>query len=240
MLRLLSLVFILGCFSFQSLANSKLIPLVNGGEKVHSDDPIAKSTVMLETDAQYCSATIISDNMLLTAAHCISENEPWVLIHFSGLEGALSRSASRSLRHENYQDLQDTTRNDIALVFFDGGLPEGFLPVTILPADKALDIDDELQLAGYGAGGPQGTLAKVKLKVNAFLDANRLIKFAQTAQKGICHGDSGGPAFKIVNNRLYLAGVASYANELDCNGYSVYTRATNFIEWILQKQKTQN
>ncbi|HEY8271140.1 MAG TPA: trypsin-like serine protease [Pseudobdellovibrionaceae bacterium] len=241
MLRLLyrlfySVAFILG-FSFHSLASSPLLPFVNGGDKVLADDPIAKSTVMLETDKQYCSATIISDNMLLTAAHCIGENEPWVLIHFSGLESALTRSASRSLRHEGYQDLQDTTRNDIALVFFEGGLPEGFLPMMILPADKDLAVGDELQIAGYGAGGPLGSLAKVSLKVSDFLDTRRLIKFAQTTHRGICHGDSGGPAFKVLNNQLYLAGVASYANEIDCSDYSVYTRATNYIDWILQKQK---
>lgn len=238
MLRLLYSTAVMLCFSFQSLASNNLIPFINGGDKILAGDPIAKSTVMLETDGQYCSATIISNNTLLTAAHCVNENEPWVLIHFSGLEGTLSRTASRSLRHEGYQDLQGTTRNDVALIFFEGGLPDGFLPATILPVDKALEIGDDMQVAGYGAGGPLGVLAKLNLKVSDFLDGKKLIKFAQTATRGICHGDSGGPAFKVINNQLYLAGVASYADEMDCSGYSVYTQATNYIEWILQKQNS--
>lgn len=231
-----SMVFIFG-FSVPLLASDGWMPLINGGEKVLAEDRIAKSTVMLETESQYCSATIISENMLLTAAHCLVENELGLLIHFSGLEGTQSRTASRFLRHEAYQDLQDTTRNDVGLVFFEGGLPNGFLPAMILPADKDLAVGDELQIAGYGEGGPLGVLAKVNLKLSEFLDAKSLIKFVQTTNRGICHGDSGGPAFKIIDNQLYLAGVASYTQEIDCSGYSVYTRATNYIDWILQKQK---
>lgn len=237
MLKLFCIIMLSLHFSIQSLAGSAWIPFINGGKKVAASDPVAKSTVMLETDRQYCSATIIRENMLLTAAHCLSENEPWILIHFSGLEGAESRKTSRFLRHEDYQDLQETTRNDLALVFFDGGLPEGMLPVSILPLDKDLEIGDELEVAGYGRGSPQGVLAKISLKVGDFINSKTLIKFFQTAQSGICHGDSGGPAFKIVNGSLYLAGVASYANEIDCSAYSVYTKATNYINWIEKNKK---
>lgn len=236
MLKLIcSSIIVLG-FSIHSLANSGFLPLINGGEAVQASDPVAKSTVMLETDSQYCSATIISESSLLTAAHCIGANEAWVSIHFTGLEGSQSRQASRFFRHEGYQDKNDTTQNDIAIIFFTGGLPNGFTPVSILPVDKELVIGDELQVAGYGAGGPLGTLAKVKLNVSEFLDTKSLIKFNQTTKHGICHGDSGGPAFKLINNQLFLAGVASYANEIDCSGYSVYTRVHNYIDWIKQQQ----
>lgn len=211
-------------------------PLVNGGEKVSGTDPIAKSTVMLETDMQYCSATIIGEGLLLTAAHCTSNTDTWVLIHFDGLEGKNSRDADRFVRHENYKDMFGAdSLNDIALVFFSGGLPNGFVPVSILPADISLNRGDEIQLAGYGDGGPIGTLAKVKLTLSDFLNNNTLIKFNQTKSHGICHGDSGGPAFKEFAGRLYLAGVAAYANEMDCSGHSVYTRATPYLDWIRQK-----
>jgi secreted trypsin-like serine protease len=223
-------------FPVQSIASNHFEPFINGGEKVLADDPIAKSTVMLETESQYCSATVIGNGLLLTAAHCLNEGATWILIHFSGLEGGMSRTASRSLRHEDYQDLLGTTRNDVALVFFEGGLPEGFVPVSILPSDQKLKIGEDLQLAGYGGGGPLGVLAKVKLQVAEFINNTNLVKFEQTVQRGICHGDSGGPAFKAMDGHLYLAGVASYANEIDCSGYSVYTSASPYISWIQKKQ----
>ncbi|MGZ3791614.1 MAG: S1 family peptidase [Bdellovibrio sp.] len=237
MFRLIYLTVLLIGLTSASLASAEWTPLINGGEKVKADDPVAMSTVMIETENQYCSATIISNKTLLTAAHCIGQNEPWVLIHFAGLEGSETRKASRSLRHEDYQDLQSTTRNDVALVFFNGGLPQNFHAATILDSNKELQIGEELLVAGYGQGGPLGTLAKLRLQIIDFLDQKRLIKLDQTTERGICHGDSGGPAFKLINNQLYVVGVASYTYEMDCSGYSVYTRASNFIQWILGKEK---
>lgn len=237
MLKLSLILLISFGFSMSSQAEGRFEPLINGGEKVLSDDPIFQSTVMLETDAQYCSASIVAPGLLLTAAHCLSGDSSWILIHFAGLEGKLSRNATRSFRHENYQDLNDTTRNDVALVFFDGALPEGYRPVPILPLEKAVQLGEELQLAGYGGGSPLGSLAKIKLTATGFLNNNNLVTFNQTPQHGICHGDSGGPAFKMIDGQLYLAGVASYAHEIDCSGYSAYTTASPFIEWIQKKLK---
>ncbi|MGZ3773271.1 MAG: S1 family peptidase [Pseudobdellovibrionaceae bacterium] len=237
MFRVISLTVLLISVTSASLAAAEWTPFINGGEKVQAGDPVAKSTVMIETENQYCSATIISNKTLLTAAHCVGQNEPWVLIHFAGLDGIETRKASHSLRHEAYQDLQDTTRNDMALVFFDGGLPQNFTAASILDPAKELQIGEELQVAGYGQGGPLGTLAKLNLKVVDFLDQKRLIKLDQTTERGICHGDSGGPAFKLINNQMYVVGVASYTNEMDCSGYSVYTRASNYIQWIQGKEK---
>lgn len=222
--------------SLSTFAETRWTPFVNGGETVGSADPIAKATVMLETDAEYCSATIIGSGLLLTAAHCIGDRDTWVIIHFSGLEGSQTRKADRFLRHEGYQDLMgDDSRNDIALVFFSGGLPEGYQSSEILPRDEVLSVGNELQLAGYGGGGPLGVLAKVNLTITDFLNNNSLIKFNQTSARGICHGDSGGPAYKVIQNKLYVAGVAAYAHEMDCSGYSVYTKANNYIDWV-QKQ----
>ena len=211
-------------------------PLINGGEIVAENDPVALSTVMLETERQYCSGTIISDHNILTAAHCIGEGDNWILIHFKGLESSISRKATRFFRHENYQDMQETTRNDVALIFFDGGLPDKMRPVELLSKVDPLVLGEDLIIGGYGAGSPQGTLAKIMLKVSDFLDNRNLIKFNQTSTKGICHGDSGGPAYKMINGKLYLAGLASYANEIDCSSFSVYTIAMQFFDWIKSKQ----
>ncbi len=234
-MKLIYNLILTGSLFFAFVSNAKIItPFVNGGETVHPMDPIAKSTVMLETDSQYCSASIIDENILLTAAHCFADRETWVKIHFSGLEGKVSITSTHFIRHEKYQDLNETTRNDVALVFFEGGLPPGHQPVSLL--NDELNIGDELQMAGYGEGSPQGELSKIKLKVTEILDSVNLIKLNQTKKYGICHGDSGGPAFKLIGGQLFLVGVASYTEEANCTGYSVYTNATHFLNWINQKK----
>jgi secreted trypsin-like serine protease len=237
-LKLVYLMLWLAGFSLQASAAPNWRSFVNGGEAVSPGETIAKSTVMLETDMEYCSATIIADNLLLTAAHCTSDTDTWVLIHFAGLEGSYSRKADRFIRHEHYRDMLGAdSLNDVALVFFSGGLPEGFAPAAILPAEETLKVGDELQLAGYGNGGPLGSLAKVSLKLSGFFNNNSLLRFDQSKSHGICHGDSGGPAYKTLHGQLYLAGIAAYAYEVDCSGYSVYTRANYYLDWI--RQQTQ-
>ncbi|QDK46904.1 hypothetical protein DOM22_17955 [Bdellovibrio sp. ZAP7] len=50
-----------------------------------------------------------------------------------------------------------------------------------------------------------------------------------------CHGDSGGPAFIVKNNKLYLWGVANRSanNRLtDCSTNSVYASVPFFREWL--------
>jgi secreted trypsin-like serine protease len=221
---------------------SNWAPWVNGGDRVSENNPIARSTVMLETDAQYCSATIIASDTLLTAAHCLAEKDDWVMIHFRGLDSEPNRQASGFVRHENYKDLYGSDSfNDVALVFFKGGLPEGFQATSVLPEKLVLKKDDGLSLAGYGGGSPLGSLSKVDLTITDFLNQGSLIKFEQTKDHGICHGDSGGPAYLEIEGHLYVAGIAAYAYEVDCSGYSVYTKTTPYLDWIkLHQEKSNN
>jgi secreted trypsin-like serine protease len=40
-----------------------------------------------------------------------------------------------------------------------------------------------------------------------------------------------------MNGKIFLAGLAAYANEMDCSGFSVYTKATPYKDWIQKQQK---
>lgn len=58
-----------------------------------------------------------------------------------------------------------------------------------------------------------------------------------TGRKDACHGDSGGPLMygktESSNVRNYQIGVVSYGFRCAEAGYpGVYTRVTNFIDWI--------
>lgn len=241
MVRAVSLVFVVFIVFVQGFraqaSKGPLLPLVNGGESVSAQDPIGHSTVMLETEMQYCSAVIIAEDTLVTAAHCLPEDSPWIRIHFSGLEGKVSKEAQFFVKHENYQDLHETTRNDVALVFFKGGLPDPFKPVPLASETEVLQIGDSLTLAGYGGGSPLGSLAKINLQISGFLNHKGLIQLNQTSQRGICHGDSGGPAFRIHPDQISLIGVASYTQEVNCSGYSVYTNVIEQRDWISKTRK---
>lgn len=229
--------------SFGALSSSvdhpPFLPLIRGGEEVLAQDPIARSTVMLETDMQYCSGVIVAPDRILTAAHCVpSSKKQWMTIHFKGLEGGVDREVESYEAHPQYQDLNETTRNDLALVFFKGGLPAGFESVSFLDENAELNLGESFELAGFGEGGPLGQLMKIQLQLTQFNSGARLLFFAQTKNHGICHGDSGGPVYKTRGGRLFLVGVASYTQEYNCSGFSAYTWVAPFQEWILGSHTT--
>ena len=48
-----------------------------------------------------------------------------------------------------------------------------------------------------------------------------------------CHGDSGGPAIRKINNKLYQIGIVSWGYDSNDNSYpGVYTRVMNYYKWI--------
>lgn len=47
-----------------------------------------------------------------------------------------------------------------------------------------------------------------------------------------CQGDSGGPLVMKNNNNYFLTGIVSWG--YDCNGIGVYTKVSNYVNWINQ------
>ncbi|KAM9309988.1 complement component 1, r subcomponent [Pholidichthys leucotaenia] len=51
--------------------------------------------------------------------------------------------------------------------------------------------------------------------------------------KDSCQGDSGGPFTLIENGRFYVAGIVSWGIDCGLKGaYGVYTKVTNYVDWI--------
>lgn len=219
--------------------NDGFHPLVNGGLPVTEDEPVALSTVMIKTDIQYCTATIIGPNVLLSAAHCIDDRPQGVEIYFQGLKNEnplYYRPATRYVLHDKYQDIKDSdARHDLALVFFEGDLPPNFKVAPLLGDEQQLGIGDTVTIAGYGRGSPLGRLAKIDLPITRFSKEKTLIWLGQSKAQGACHGDSGGPAYKIVKNNIYLAAVTSYGETVDCDRHAIYTSLKPYRDWLRQQ-----
>ncbi|MEY4616863.1 MAG: hypothetical protein RJB66_1823 [Pseudomonadota bacterium] len=230
--------FAIFAFTFCSIAFSRVKPLVNGGKPVEPTSPIAQSTVMYATGVQYCTATIISEKALLTAAHCLSDQPELITIYFKGFHNQsplFQRTTTHYVIHGHYKDIKDSDeRNDVAMIFFEGGLP----PQTqIAPLgterEEVLPPGTELIIAGYGKGSPLGSLSVLPLRVASYSPKMTLFWFQQTAAQGACHGDSGGPAFLFTGKRASVVGVTSYAGTVNCDRFSVYTNISAYRDWIV-------
>jgi hypothetical protein len=201
-----------------------------GGRLVKSSDPIAASTVGLRfLDGENeggCSGTIIADNLILTAAHCLKGSVPEISFGADMNNPVQTVSGDFMFIPSDYNDATEAqNRHDIGLIKFSGGLPSGFHPVSLVapsrsaavaegvPSKSALHVFTPIIVAGYGIdrlGAPPshfGELKRARLHVSIFRASRTERQALQTSFGGICPGDSGGPAFIEKKGTLYLWGV---------------------------------
>jgi secreted trypsin-like serine protease len=208
----------------------------------------------------FCSGTLIAEDVVLTAAHCLDEARGGpnfktmapenLAIQFTDDIGTAVVEdfyfATETLIHPDYD--RNELFNDIALVRLDRAV--NVTPVAALPAGLGFtqdDVNQELVLnfAGFGLDGyPYGSDG-VKLQADGVLgglgctvsgcwgldDPDTQISYDQSAPNGPCFGDSGGPAFLFRSGTAYVGGVTSWGDSY-CAEFGVSTRVDAFDGWI--------
>lgn len=245
-----------------STANSGII----GGSRVTDrQTQAARSVVLVELINRFgfalgfCSATLIAPNTVLTAAHCFDEKNIKGLAGFNvvftnNYEMYLrdtSRKGLRWARHPKYNSTK-TYDHDIAVAVFEGGLPDGYLPVNIDTNKGANYSRKNVYVYGYGrsqdyTGRPGEDLAahtgdlhrgvmQIESNYNRFPDRYWLNSAIPVF---ICQGDSGGPQFFHEQGVLKIIGVNSavYGRKLpngqnSCKGTAQATKVAPFADWI--------
>lgn len=228
-----------------------------GGVEVASSTLVNNIFVMIVSDnngtPQVCTGTFISSHHLLTAAHCVNNTVDDLSLVTGvkplGTEQALTLTPIRVDRHEKYNPSSKMDRNDIAIITVAEsiGLEPNEIPQ--LPSlELAAKIEEAQNLqflaVGYGKTGAtleyersEGILRSVKLRTD-FKNEN-IFLINQTNGRGVCYGDSGGPALKLYHGTHYVIGVASgidhseTSQEIDeCQGRALYMNITPHIKWI--------
>lgn len=220
-----------------------------GGEIVTAADPIAKSTVALEISVPegtaLCTGSIIADDLIVTAAHCVQAHGTGMRILF-GLKSnssAITRKASDARVPQEYQGENSTgiDQYDIGLVRFPGGLPAGYVAAQVLPESIALADNESVTLSGYGitdgsTHAGSGTLRKTDVKIKIANYGRTEVLLDQSKGHGACHGDSGGPAVVKANGNLYVWGVTNRGAPDDapddCLHEAVYTKINAHTAWL--------
>lgn len=219
--------------------------LIVGGHLATKKSEVGATTVsLLDSEAgTLCTASILSEDVAITAAHCVSGNPNNMELSFgprsAGREARQVEDiavASPWARHQN----ENFDNGDIALVKFTGGLPAGFKPASLMKGSHHLSDGEIVTLAGFGtsngAGAGAGRLRSVDVKIAKAKYSRTEVTVDQTKGHGACHGDSGGPAFIQDNNgNLLLWGVTSRGiddPQDHCAGEAVYTRIQPYVPWI--------
>lgn len=168
----------------------------------------SKNTVPGVVAIDGCTATIVSTNTLVTAAHCLGPQEICVR---SGAKSGLCSSTILKPREHNTSPNAQEIPYDVAVVIYPANSFEYYFNV----AKQEPQVGDELQFVGYSeANASRQELANGSKRwgtniVSAnTLDRRKTIQsISNNTQSGVAvsPGDSGGPAFK----QCELVGVAS-------------------------------
>ncbi|KYG69327.1 hypothetical protein AZI87_09040 [Bdellovibrio bacteriovorus] len=238
--------------------DNKNTSIVNGSAALPQDRVTASTVALIaKYDGKpysFCTGTLISEDLVLTASHCLEYTEKpsdvWI---FFGTDLPKELSDTRLLtvenfeRHSGYEMIFDDTGypvtgiNDVAVIRLQSKAPAGTLVVPVLAPETQLEEGQSLLLAGYGLIDDVKGVRSDGLNYTQVPLAKvwETILVTDQLRSGACSGDSGGPAYLESKDGLIVAGITRGPHDKapDCHTYGEYTYASKHKQFILEAAK---
>uniref|UniRef100_A0A2C9GV74 Peptidase S1 domain-containing protein n=1 Tax=Anopheles dirus TaxID=7168 RepID=A0A2C9GV74_9DIPT len=210
-----------------------------------------------------CGGSILTNNYILTAAHCVTNDLGQVAPGGIMILGATDRSVIQSTQqrmtfsgagirvHPQYS--LSGIRNDIATIRLDTpAVFNAYVKPIVLPAlsDTRQFGGVEGTATGFGRtvdnGSPSNVLMFVRNPVMTNAQCNlywstssvqaQNVCLDPTGGRSACHGDSGGPLTVQDAGSSLQVGIASFVSSQGCTSGapSVWVRVSYFRDWIRQ------
>lgn len=176
-----------GSESSASACNS--FKVLNGQECASDSTPVVRLTT---NGIPLCTGTIISNDEVLTAAHCVLGVQSWTAEHDRG-----TQSSTAAVINPFYSSSSAFSAFDTALIRFPNIATNFNVSPAHFSSSRRTAVGDVIKVVGYGDDGtptlpnnnPRGVELLVELISGGFLQTS-----FNTNNAGACFGDSGGAA----------------------------------------------
>ena len=165
-----------------------------------------QSAMIVSTRGAACSSSVLTQDLLLTAAHCVGPKSDYAVVVFESAGPRLIPITGIVL-HPRYSASAFAKRRptpDLALVKLATELPSSFSPVQLANDVIQPAPGERFLLAGFGMTDDAdkksaGKMHSVQLPaIGNTMDATGaiMLRLSTGATVGACDGDSGGPVYR--------------------------------------------
>jgi len=223
---------------------------VVGGAVERSPNGVRQSVVRVESSrGELCSGTLIAPDLVLTAAHCVTQRAAYRVVAVDSAFRQRAVMATAAALHPAF--VPGTTPRtqpgvDLALLKLRQPLGTDFAPLDPRAA-APVGAGQPVELAGFGstaedARGSARVLRRTQLVTLGTLQvANRVLvvadqqRLAATSGAGACRGDSGGPILqggRLVGVVSWSSGALRSRVRTACGGFTAVTPVAEHAPWI--------
>jgi len=171
-----------------------------------------------------CSGALISPTVVVSAAHCPEEDD--LEVRFGPRPGAPERivAVDRVTNHPT---------EDLRLLFLDGAVTDDVTPLPV--GGEGLEAGETVELAGFGQR-EDGFDERRFVASPVSRVTERRVVVDGSGRRGLCFGDSGGPALRLSpgRNRVEVIGVLS-SGDTTCVGEDRYLRLDSLRAFIADR-----
>ncbi|KAF4091318.1 hypothetical protein AMELA_G00035590 [Ameiurus melas] len=233
--------------------------IIGGDSASPGDIPWQVALVLRSTQQVFCGGSILSEQWVITAAHCIQEAKQTAFFIRVGEHNVNKKDGTeqdleveKAIMHPRYDPSISLYNHDIALVRLRNSIlfTDHVRSICLGPSslsETLLQSGTLATISGWGRLLFNGRTAEtLQIAEVPYVDrsdckessSERITHYMfcaghQDASKDACQGDSGGPHANQHQGTWFLTGIVSWGEECAKKGkYGVYTRVGNYYKWI--------